>query len=79
MALVRSMSASTSVRASGSRSSGGRGARRLVAEYYDSLRLFSPGRYSGLPGLPFPGPPDRYPDRDEVVGKPPDSQPAFHQ
>ena len=35
--------------------------------YYDSLRLFSPARYSGLPGLPFPGPPDRYPLRDEVV------------
>jgi putative flavoprotein involved in K+ transport len=36
--------------------------------YYDSLRLFSPARYSGLPGYPFPGPPDRYPTRDEVVG-----------
>lgn len=36
-------------------------------EYDDSLRLFSPTRYSGLPGLPFPGPPDHYPARDEVV------------
>jgi putative flavoprotein involved in K+ transport len=36
--------------------------------YYDSLKLFSPARYSGLPGMPFPGPPDRYPARDEVVG-----------
>lgn len=36
-------------------------------EYYASLRLFSPGRYSGLTGLPFPGPPDRYPTRDEVA------------
>jgi putative flavoprotein involved in K+ transport len=36
--------------------------------YYDSLTLFSPARYSGLPGMPFPGPPDRYPARDEVVG-----------
>ncbi len=35
--------------------------------YYDSLRLFSPARYSGLPGLPFPGDPDRYPLRDEVA------------
>jgi putative flavoprotein involved in K+ transport len=35
--------------------------------YYDSLTLFSPARYSGLPGLPFPGDPDRYPTRDEVV------------
>jgi putative flavoprotein involved in K+ transport len=35
--------------------------------YYDSLRLFSPGRYSSLPGLPFPGEPEEYPSRDEVT------------
>ena len=35
--------------------------------YYESLRLFSPARYSSLPGMPFPGDPDRYPHRDEVV------------
>jgi putative flavoprotein involved in K+ transport len=35
--------------------------------YYDSLTLFSPARYSGMPGMPFPGSPDRYPARDEVV------------
>lgn len=35
--------------------------------YYDSLTLFSPARYSQLPGLPFPGDPDHYPHRDEVV------------
>ncbi len=35
--------------------------------YYDSLTLFSPTRYSSLPGLPFGGDPDRYPRRDEVV------------
>ena len=35
--------------------------------YYDSLRLFSPARYSSLPGMPFPGDPDHYPHRDEVV------------
>lgn len=35
--------------------------------YYDSLALFSPARYSSLPGSPFPGDPDRYPTRDEVV------------
>ncbi len=35
--------------------------------YYDSLELFSPAKYSTLPGLPFPGDPDRYPLRDEVV------------
>jgi putative flavoprotein involved in K+ transport len=35
--------------------------------YYDSLRLFSPGRYSALPGLPFPGDQEEYPSRDEVT------------
>jgi putative flavoprotein involved in K+ transport len=35
--------------------------------YYDSLTLFSPARYSSLPGMAFPGDPDRYPHRDEVV------------
>ncbi len=35
--------------------------------YYDSLTLFSPARYSSLPGMPFPGDPEHYPHRDEVV------------
>lgn len=35
--------------------------------YYDSLTLFSPARFSALPGRPFPGDPDAYPTRDEVV------------
>jgi putative flavoprotein involved in K+ transport len=35
--------------------------------YYDSLALFSPARYSSMPGLDFPGDPDHYPHRDEVV------------
>jgi putative flavoprotein involved in K+ transport len=35
--------------------------------YYDSLRLFSPAGYSSMPGMPFPGAPDRYPGRDEVA------------
>lgn len=35
--------------------------------YYDSLELFSPFRYSALPGLPMPGAPMAYPRRDEVV------------
>jgi putative flavoprotein involved in K+ transport len=35
---------------------------------WESLRLFTPARYSGLPGLPFPGDPDHYPTRDEVLG-----------
>lgn len=34
---------------------------------WDSLRLFTPARYDGLPGMPFPGDPDHYPTRDEVV------------
>jgi putative flavoprotein involved in K+ transport len=36
-------------------------------ERWDSLRLFTPGRRNGLPGRPFPGDPDRYPGRDDVV------------
>src|SRR5215210_9433006 len=36
-------------------------------ERWDSLRLFTPVRYDSLPGLPFPGDPDSYPGRDEVV------------
>jgi putative flavoprotein involved in K+ transport len=35
--------------------------------YYDSLRAFSPAGYSSMPGIPFPGDPDRYPTRDEVA------------
>lgn len=35
--------------------------------YYDSLRLFSPARFSALPWRQFSGDPDRYPTRDEVV------------
>ncbi len=34
---------------------------------WDSLRLFTPARYSALPGLSFPGEPDRYPTRDQVA------------
>jgi putative flavoprotein involved in K+ transport len=36
-------------------------------ERWDSLTLFTPRRYSGLPGLPFAGDPDGYPTRDEVI------------
>jgi putative flavoprotein involved in K+ transport len=35
-------------------------------ERWESLRLFTSARYDGLPGLAFPGDPDRYPTRDEV-------------
>jgi putative flavoprotein involved in K+ transport len=34
---------------------------------WDSLRLFTPRRYDALPGLAFPGDPDGYPTRDEVL------------
>ena len=33
---------------------------------WDSLRLFTPAKYSGLPGLPFPGSPLDLPDKDQV-------------
>ena len=35
---------------------------------WDSLRAFSPARYSSLPGLLMPGGAEKYPTRDEVVG-----------
>ena len=34
---------------------------------WDSLRLFTPARYSGLPGMPFPAPPAHLADKDEVA------------
>jgi putative flavoprotein involved in K+ transport len=34
---------------------------------WDSLRLFTPGRYDGLPGMPFPGSPSSYPTKDETA------------
>jgi putative flavoprotein involved in K+ transport len=36
-------------------------------ERWDSLKLFTPARFNALPGLAFPGDPDRYPTRDEVA------------
>jgi putative flavoprotein involved in K+ transport len=34
---------------------------------WDSLKLFTPVRYDSLPGRAFPGDPDAYPGRDDVV------------
>ena len=34
---------------------------------WDSLRLFTSGRYENLPGLPFPAAPDAYPGKEEVA------------
>lgn len=36
-------------------------------QQWDSLRLYSPARYDGLPGLAFPGKPGHYPGKDEVA------------
>ena len=36
-------------------------------ERWESLTLFTPRRSSALPGLPFPGDPEGYPTRDEVI------------
>lgn len=36
-------------------------------ERWDSLRLFTPGRYDGLPGMQFPGSPSSYPTKDETA------------
>jgi putative flavoprotein involved in K+ transport len=36
-------------------------------ERWDSLTLFTPRRYSALPGVSFPGDPDGYPTRNEVT------------
>jgi putative flavoprotein involved in K+ transport len=34
---------------------------------WDSLRLFTSGRYDNLPGMPFPAAPGTYPGKDDVV------------
>src|SRR5690348_11297794 len=34
---------------------------------WDSLRLFTPARYDGLDGLPFPAAPNHFPTKDEMA------------
>jgi putative flavoprotein involved in K+ transport len=34
---------------------------------WDSLRLFTPARYNGLDGMPFPGPVHSFSTKDEVA------------
>src|SRR5262249_44927111 len=34
---------------------------------WDSLRLFTPARYDGLDGMPFPAKPRTYPTKDEMA------------
>ena len=36
-------------------------------ERYDSLRLFTPAEYNGLPGMPYPAPHGYYPTKDEAA------------
>lgn len=36
-------------------------------QQWDSLRLYSPARFDGLPGLRFPAPPWSFPTKDEVA------------
>jgi putative flavoprotein involved in K+ transport len=34
---------------------------------WDSLRLFTPARFDGLPGSQFPAPPDSFPDKNQLA------------
>jgi putative flavoprotein involved in K+ transport len=34
---------------------------------WDTLRLFSPARYDGLDGMPFPAPPSSFPTKDQMA------------
>ncbi len=34
---------------------------------WDSLRLFTPARFDGLAGMPFPAPPDTFPTKDDMA------------
>jgi len=34
---------------------------------WDSLRLFTPAKFDGLPGMRFPGPGNRFPTKDEMA------------
>src|SRR5512143_4094506 len=34
---------------------------------WDSLRLFTPARFDGLAGMPFPAPADSFPTKDEMA------------
>jgi putative flavoprotein involved in K+ transport len=36
-------------------------------QQWDTLRLYSPARYDGLPGMPFPAPSWSFPGKDEVA------------
>ena len=36
-------------------------------ERWDSLHLFTPAKFDGLEGMPFPAPPDSFPSKDEMA------------
>ena len=40
---------------------------RVWRSRWDSLKLFTPAQYDGLPGMPFPAPADTYPTKDPVA------------
>ena len=40
---------------------------RVLRSRRDSLTLFTPGQYSGLPRMAFPSPKDTYPTKDDVA------------
>lgn len=46
---------------------GGESVGAAWKDRWDSLALFTPRRYDSLAGLSFPGDPDGYPTRDEVI------------
>jgi putative flavoprotein involved in K+ transport len=46
----------------------GSAAGEAWAQRWDTLELFTPARYSSLPGMAFPGRPGHYPGKDEVAG-----------
>lgn len=35
---------------------------------WDSLRVFTPAKFDGLPGVPFPGDPLNFPTKDDIAG-----------
>ena len=41
--------------------------RRCLAASLDPLRLFTPAKFDGLAGLPFPAPPNDFPTKDEMA------------
>ena len=45
----------------------GREVGHVWRDRWDSLRLFTPAEYDGLPGLPFPAPAGTYPTKDQVA------------